>query len=207
MEKRVILIGILAVLIVVVAVMLLFHNSPPPASIPSSTTSSPKTIAQPTTTILTSSVSPYITWSQAQSLIGGSITSQTTKVYNTPAEIASLDIPYNANNITEIWITSYTNATNHSITEFAVLSKTQVPYSKITSNIASIISRMASNSSNKFTSGTQNGMSYEVGVTHTNNATDAVLMGWKGNYSVSVYMNNETLNTSLLAGVVAGDLP
>ena len=197
MASNIVLIGIVVVLI---AAVVLLYNGQQHAITPSLTTTPSVTTTQPsTTTVQAYSVSPYITQSQAQTLIG-TITSQTTKVYNTSAEIAGLSGQL-AGNATEVWVASYTNANNQSIEDYVVLSpNAQALYVKMTGS--------ASTSSNT-TFGTQNGMDYAfIGNTSNNNAAGEGLMGWKGDYVTMAFTSRITgITAASLSEIVASDLP
>ena len=201
MNNTVVAIIAVTIIIVVVAGAWMASRAPAVPAIPSST-------ALPTTSAVTSGVlltttaqaysaSPYITQSQAQTLIG-TITSQTTKVYNTPAEIASLSGQL-AGNATEVWVASYTNANNQSVMDYVVLSPdAQALYAKMTGSAPSYA-----------TFGTQNGMNYEfIKNTTNNNTAGEGLMGWKGDYVTMAFTSRITnISAASLSGLVASDLP
>jgi hypothetical protein len=203
MASNIILIGIMVILIAAVAALVLLHNGQQPAITPSlTTTPSVMTIRPSTTTVQTYSASPYMTQSQAQTLIGA-ITSQTTKVYNTSAEIAGLGGQFFGGqftgNVTAVWIASYNNTNNQSITDLVVLSPdAQALYAKMTGSAPSYA-----------TFGAQNGMNYMfIRNTTNNNAAGEGLIGWKGDYVTMAFTSRITnITAASLSELVASDLP
>ena len=198
MVSNIVLIGIIVVLIAAVAALVLLYNGQQPAITPSLTTTLSVTATQsPTTTGQAYSASPYITQSQAQTLIGA-IASQTTKVYNTSAELADLGGQL-AGNATEVWVVSYNNTNNQSIMEFVILSPdAQAMYAKMDGSAPSYA-----------TFGAQNGMDYTfIRNTTNNNAAAEGLVGWKGDYVTMTLISRTTnITAASLSGLVASDLP
>ncbi len=189
--------GIMIVLIAAVAALALLHNGQQRAITPSLTTT--PTTQSSTTTVQAYSASPYMAQSQAQTLIG-TITSQTTKVYNTSAEIASLGPQFMGNaTATEVWIVSYIDANNRSIMEFVILSPdAQALYAKMTGSAPSYA-----------VFGTQNGMDYAfIRNTTNNNTAGEVLMGRKGDYVTATFISRTTnITAATLSGLVVSNLP
>ena len=198
MASNIVLIGIMVVLIAAVAAVVLLYNGQQHAITPSLTTTPSVTATQPSiTTAQAHPASPYMTQSQAQTLIG-TITSQTTKVYNTSAGIASLGGQL-AGNATEVWIVLYANANNQSISQYVILSP----------DAQALYAKMTGSAPNYATFGTQNGMDYLfIRNTTNNNAAGEGLMGWKGDYVTMAFTSRITnITAASLSGLVASDLP
>ncbi len=198
MASNIVLIGIIVVLIAAVAALVLFYNGQQNAiTLPLTTTPSVTATRPSTTTVQAYSASPYITQIQAQTLIGA-ITSQTTKVYNTSAEIAGLGGQL-ADNATEVWVVLYANANNQSISQYVILSPdAQALYAKVAGSAPSYA-----------TFGTQNGMDYEfIRNTTNNNTAGEGLVGWKGDYVTMAFTSRITdIAAASLSGLVASNLP
>ncbi len=191
MAINIILLGAVIVLIAAGAALVLLHVGQQPASASSTTPTTPIT----PTTVQSYQSGPYITQSQAQTLMGAGVT-QFVKVYNTSAEIATLQ--YRAN-ITKVWLVIYNSPVNQSIMEFVIqfpsVQAAQTFYLNATDPFPS----------NVTIRGIQNGMDYAF--MKNGLVSGETMEGWKGNYVTWTDALKISINASTLSSATASNLP